>query len=208
MSMISSFFHPENGYKQGQKELEKYYNQGQATQKPFVSNANNVYPALNTSMNDLLHPEQLQNQWSQNYIESPAAKQAQAIAEANGASAAGSMGMGGSNSAIQAIQSNGTNIVNQDRQKYLDDLWNKYQTGLGIGTNTYNTGANTATNMATNAMNMGQNSAQTKFGETNAPGDMFSKLLQGVITAATPVGQAYGMNKLGISQPWSTTGGQ
>ena len=106
------------------------------------------------------------------------------MATQQGLGAASSMGLMGSSPAIQAIQSGTIGIVAQDRQKYLDDLMQKYMTGIGIGSDIYGKGASAANSMSQNSMNMGQNSAQNKFNQSNAQGDLFGKLLGGGIGLA------------------------
>jgi hypothetical protein len=134
------------------------------------------------------------------------------MASERGLNAAQQMGLSGSSPAIQAIQSGTAGIVANDRQKYLDDLMNKYMTGIGIGKDIYGTGANTAGKQSENDMNMGTNSAETQFNKTNAPGGLFQGLLGlggGILGTALggPLGGVLGTglaNKLG----WSTTGGK
>ncbi len=190
MSWLSSFLHPERGYKNAQGQLDKYYdeakgyyNQGQGYQQPYNTQGQAQTGNLNEYINKLMHPETLQDEWSKGYKESETAKQMEGLANEHGLNTASSMGLMGSSPALQAIQAGTTGIVAQDRQKYLDDLMEKYKTGAGISQGIYNTGATTAgqmgqnaTTMGTNATNMGVNSAGLKFGETNAPGQTFGTL--------------------------------
>tara|TARA_R110000868_G_scaffold335547_1_gene596441 strand:+ start:24856 stop:25482 length:627 start_codon:yes stop_codon:yes gene_type:complete len=207
MSWLSSFLHPDRGYKAGQEQLDKYYNQAQQQYQPFINQGQNAYGGLNEAMQNLLDPQALQDKWASGYKESDAAKQMEGMAQEHGLNAASSMGLMGSSPALQAIQAGTSQIGAQDRQSYLDNLMQKYLAGTGIAQSVYGTGANAAGQAGQNAMNMGQNSAQMAFGQQNAPGDMFSKLLQGAASFATPIGQAWGMNKLGLNNsPWSTGG--
>jgi len=132
------------------------------------------------------------------------------MASQSGLNAAQQMGLGGSSPALQAIQSGTAGIVAGDRQKYLDDLMQKYMTGIGIGSDIYGTGANAAGKQSDNAMTQGQNSAQTQFNQNNAQGDMFGKLLgygTGLVGSALggPVGGALGAG-LAQKMGWSTKG--
>jgi hypothetical protein len=206
MSWLSSFLHPEKGYQAAQDQLEKYYQQAQQQYQPFIQQGQEAYGGLSEAMKALLDPQALQDKWASGYQESDAAKQLESMAQQQGLGAASSMGLMGSSPALQAIQSGTSGIVAQDRQRYLDDLLNKYQAGIGIGQNIYGTGATAANQFGQNAMNMGHNSAQTAFGAQNAPGDILSKLLQGGLSFGTPIGQAWGMKQLGVQQPWSFTG--
>ena len=177
MSWLSSFLHPEKGYKAAQEQLDKYYQQAQGNLQPYNQNGLDTYGKYSSAMDKLLNPAALQDEWSKNYKESDLAKQNEAMASQSGLNAAQQMGLGGSAPALQAIQSGTSGIVAQDRQKYLDDLMQKYMTGIGIGSDIYGKGASAANSMSQNAMTQGQNSAQTQFNKKNAQGDMFGKLL-------------------------------
>lgn len=222
MSWLSSFLHPGKGYQKGQEQLDKYYqqaqnyyNQGQGYLQPYNEFGQKAYGDINTAMQKLLNPGALQDEWIKGYSESDAAKNLEDTATQRGLNAASSLGLMGSSPALSAIQQGTSQIAAQDRQQYLDDLMQKYLSGIGIGQGIFGTGANAASGMSNNALNMGKNSmemgkdsAQLAFGKENAGGNMFSKLLEGGISAMTPVGQAWGMNKLGLNQPWSFTGGR
>lgn len=210
MSWLSSFLNPQKGYEAGQGQLDKYYNDAQGNLNPYNQNGQQVYGQYSGAMNNLLNPQQLQDQWSKGYQESDAAKQTEAMAGQQGLSAASSMGLMGSSPAIQAIQSGTSGIVAQDKQKYLDDLMEKYKTGIGIGQDIYGKGAGAAGQMSTNAMNQGQNSAGMAFGQKNAQGSLFGNLLgagAGLVGGALggPIGGALGS---GLAQHfgWSPKG--
>ena len=177
MSWLSSFLHPEKGYNAAQEQLDKYYNNAQGRLQPYNQNGQDVYSKYKDAMEKLMNPGGLQDEWSKNYKESDIAKQNEAMASQSGLNAAQQMGLNGSSPALQAIQSGTAGIVAGDRQKYLDDLMEKYMTGIGIGKDIYGTGANAAGKQSDNAMTQGQNSAQTQFNQKNAQGDMFGKLL-------------------------------
>ena len=222
MSWLSSFLNPGKGYQKGQEQLDKYfqqaqnfYNQGQGYLSPYNEYGKAAYGDINSAMQKLLNPQQLQDDWIKGYSESEAAKNLEDTASQRGLNAASSLGLMGSSPALQAIQQGTSQIAAADRQQYLDDLMKKYLSGIGIGENIFGTGATSAGQMGQNAMQMGQNSmkmgedsAQMAFGKQNAGGNMFSKLLEGGISAVTPIGQAWGMSKLGLNQPWSFTGGR
>jgi hypothetical protein len=176
MSWLTSWLHPDRGYKDANDVLTNSYNEGKGFQQPYNQNGQNQYANLQEYINNLMHPEKLQDEWIKNYHESEAAKNAETAAQEHGLNAAGASGLGGSNSAINAIQKGTSRIGNEDRQQYLNDLMEKYKVGAGLSSGIYGVGASTANNMATNANNFGQNSAGLKFGETNAPGEMFGKI--------------------------------
>lgn len=210
MSWLSSFMHPGRGYKAGQEQLDKYYNEAQGYQQPYNQQGINQAENLNTYIQSLMNPQQLYDEWSKGYKESEAAKINQGLAEQHGLDAASSMGLMGSSPAIAAIQGGTTKIALDEKQKYLDDLMQKYMAGAGISQGMYNTGANTAGQMGQNAMNQGQNSANMAYGQKNAGGNMFSNLLgmgAGIVGSALggPIGGAVGNY---LNNKWNTTGGK
>ena len=210
MSWLSSFLHPEKGYNAAQEQLDKYYNNAQGRLQPYNQNGQDVYSKYKDAMEKLMNPGGLQDEWSKNYKESDIAKQNEAMASQSGLNAAQQMGLNGSSPALQAIQSGTAGIVAGDRQKYLDDLMQKYMTGIGIGKDIYGTGANAAGKQSDNDMNMGTNSAQTQFNKTNAPGGLFQSLLglgTGLAGSALggPIGGALGAG-LAQKMGWSPTG--
>lgn len=199
MSWFSSFMHPERGYDKAQKVLEQYFNQSQGYQQPYNAAGQGQIGNLQSYIDRLMHPEALQDEWSRGYKESDAAKMNEEMARQHGLNAASSMGLMGSEPVLNAIQSGTSGIVAEDRQKYLDDLMQKYMQGAGLSQGLFNTGANTAGNMANNAMTMGQNSAQMAYNKENAGGDLLSKLLG---TGAGVVGSWLG----GGNNTWHTGG--
>jgi len=210
MSWLSNFLHPDRGYKKAQEQLDKYYAQSQGYLEPYNQYGQNAYGSINSAMNSLLNPEELQNKWIEGYAESPAAKQAEALAQEHGLDAASGLGLMGSNTALDAIQSGATQIGLNDRQNYLDNLMQKYLAGVGIGQDIFGKGANSANQMSNNAMNMAQNAAQMAYGRQNAGGDLFSKLLGGGIgllgsALGGPIGGAIG-GAIGQNMGWSPTG--
>jgi hypothetical protein len=197
MSWLSSFLHPDRGYKAGQEQLDKYYNEAQGAYNPYMQNGQNAGNNLNDYMQQLMDPQALQDKWSQGYQTSGAAKDAMGMAQQNGLDAASSMGLMGSSAGMQALQAGTSQIQNADKQQYLDDLMKKYMSGAGIAGDMYNTGANAAGQFGQNAMNQGQNSAQMQYNQTNAQGNLFG---QGLGTAAAlGAGAAFGpMGYMGV----------
>lgn len=193
--MVDSFINPQKGYEKGQEELDKYFQQGQDYLQPYNQFGQNAHADYSGAMKRLLNPETLQNDWIKSYTESEAAKNAARMAQENGLDAASSLGLNGSNTALNAIQGGTTQIGLNDRQNYLDNLMQKYLAGANIAGNIFNTGATTANEMGKNALNMGNNSAQMAFGAQNAPGELFGKLLGTGISAYT--GGMGGMGGMG-----------
>lgn len=173
---IKSFFSPEKGYQAAQEEAQKYYKDAQGNLQPYNANGQSQFQRLTGQAEALNDPVHLQDQWAQSYEMSPQAQQLLSQAKESGLGAASSMGLMGSSAALNNIQNSAGNIMQNDRQSYMNDLMQKYMQSIGIGQNLYGIGANVAGNMSNNAMEMGKNMAGLKYGETNAPGDMFGKL--------------------------------
>lgn len=208
MSWLSSFLNPGKGYSDAQKEYEKYYNEAQGYNKPYMQHGEEAYSGINEIMKNLMDPEALYAKWAGGYNESPAAKQAEEMAKNRGLDDASALGLMGSSPALQAIQAGTSRIGMEDRQNYLDNLMQKYMAAAGIGQGIYNTGANAAGNTSNNAMNAGSNQAGLKFGQTNAGGNLFGNLLgTGVGLFGGPIanGISNTIGKMG-NKGWSPTG--
>lgn len=176
-NQIDSFLHPEKGFEKAGEEMEKYYQDAQGNLRPYNEQGLNQYQRLMEQANALNNPEALQNKWASGYNESPAAQALFNKSREAGLGAASQMGLMGSSAALNNIQQSGSDIMQNDRQNYMNDLMQKYLTSIGIGQNIYNTGASAANTMSQNAMNQGQNMGAAIFGKTNAPGEMFGNFL-------------------------------
>src|SRR4030095_6733 len=177
MSWLSSFLNPGRGYEKSQDTLDQYYNQAQGYSQPYNQFGKEQYTNLNSLIENLMNPDLLQNKWISGYKESDAAKNAEDLAQEHGLNAANAMGLGGSNTALDAILKGKSQISMNDRQNYLNDLMQKYLAGAGISQGIFNQGASSAGQMGQNAMNMGQNSAQMSYGKENVGGNMLSTLI-------------------------------
>ena len=175
MSWFSSFLHPGRAYDKAKHELEKYYNQGQGYIQPYNQNGLTQGQNLTDMINKLKNPAALRDEWEKGYTTSEAAKNAQGMAQEHGLNAASSMGLMGSSPALNVIQAGTSAIGAEDKQNYLNDLMNKYQTGIGAAQNMYNVGAGAAGQQSTNAMNMGENASGLTFGKNNAGGQAFGQ---------------------------------
>lgn len=194
--MFSSFMHPERGYKKGQEQFDKYYNQSQNYLQPYNNQGQQAYGHLNTAMQNLLNPSQMHDQWLNNYQQSDASRFAQERARQSGMGAASSMGLMGSTPALQAIQAGTNQIGAEDEQRYIERMIQQYMQGAQLAQGIYGQGAQTAGAMSNNANQMGTNSAEMAYGRQNAPGQQFGNLLG---TASTIAGGTNG---------WSTQGGR
>jgi hypothetical protein len=182
--MINSFLHPEDAYKAAQDESNKAWGEAQGYEKPFYQQGLDQYGGLNSAENNLMNPSQLQDQWADSYKTSDYAKQMLNQNQASGLDAASSMGLMGSSAAVNNIQQGAHNVVNQDRQQYMNDLMQKYMAGIGIGQNIYGIGANMGATLGNQSMQHGQDMAGLKYGEQSAPGALFGKLAGTVANGA------------------------
>jgi hypothetical protein len=174
---IDSMFHPEKGYEDAEDEMRKYFEEAQRAQRPYADAGMNQLPILTGAQGRLLDPSSLLAEWMGKYNTSPYAKKSMENAKESGMGAASSMGLLGSNAAVNNIQQSSSDIMNADRQQFLNDLMQKYMTGINIGQNIYGTGAEAAAGMGRNAMSMGGNMAEMAYGKRNAPGDFLKSLL-------------------------------
>lgn len=206
MSWLSKFLHPEKGYQEGQQVLQNYHQQAQSNLQPYQDIGMEQYSNLKDLIQNLMNPSQLNDQWRSNYRESGALKDAEERAKMHGLEVANSMGLGGSNTALNAIQSGVTQLGNEAEQNYLDDMMKKYLSGAQLAQDIFGRGENAATNISNNALNTGANMAQLKVGEKNAPSNLFGNLLG---TGIGLLGGALG-GPLGgaISKGWNLTGGR
>lgn len=175
--MISSFFSPEKGYEEAEKEFRKFWDEAKGQMQPFIDHGKDQYGTLSGAENDLLHPETLLNKWMNNYQTSEYAKKSMENAKAGGLDAASSMGLMGSSAALSNIQNSASDIMNKDRSEYLKDLMEKYMGGVGIGKDIYGVGAQTANNFGTLAHGFGQDIGGARGNAVNAPGNTLGNLI-------------------------------
>lgn len=175
---ISQFLHPEDAWKKAQEAAEQGWNQAQGFERPYWQHGMDQYGMLSDAEKQLLDPAALENKWASSYEQSPYAKQMLEINKNSGLDAASSMGLMGSSAALGNIQTGAGNIVNQDRQSFLNDLMQKYMSGIGIGQNIYNTGADMASTMGGQAMRQGENMAGLQYGQNSAKSRQMMELLK------------------------------
>lgn len=176
-SLISSFLHPEQGYEDASKEMQNAWEQAQKFQQPYAQAGANQIGTLTGAENSLLDPSALLGKWMESYQTSPYAQKSMQNARESGLNAASSMGLSGSSAAVNNIQQSSGDIMNADRSQYLNDLMQKYMTGIGIGQNMFNVGAGTAGNMGNQALSVGENNGAAAYGSRNAPGNLLKDLL-------------------------------
>lgn len=181
MSWLSDFLHPANAYNAAQNQSNQYYNQAQGGLQPYSDMGQNAGGALQKMLEQLSDPQKLQGEWLKNYEQSPYAQQLQGQAQSSGMDAASQMGLMGSSSALNNIQQQSGNIMQKDRNDYLQNLMQQYNQGLGLGENLYGQGANAAGQMGQNAMTQGGNMANLEYGKRQAGPEMLGGLGKGAI---------------------------
>lgn len=189
---ITDMYNPSKGYRSAGKEITKGYKEGQGYLDPYNQAGRGQIDKLTGAQDRLMDPGSLQNEWAKGYEMSPYAQQLQDQAKAGGMDAASSQGLLGSSSAINSIQQGSSNIMNADRQKYMDDMMTKYLSGIGIGQNMFNQGGSAANQMSQNANTYGQNMAGAKFGEHNAWMNQIMAAMQLAAASQKPGGGAGG----------------
>src|ERR1700723_2433224 len=152
---LDSMLHPERGYKDAAEQMQKFWQQAQGFEKPYMEAGTNQLPQLQGAEKSLMDPSGLLAKWMGSYNMSPYAEKSMSNAKSAGLDAASSMGLMGSSSALQNIQNSSSDIMNADRQQYLADLMQKYMTGIGVGQDIYKTGATSAGNLAKGALGVG-----------------------------------------------------
>lgn len=182
-NMFNSFLNPQRGYEDAGNQMQHYFEMFKNYLKPYQDAGLSQIGTLTGAENDLMHPDELQKRWLSGYSESPYAKQLTDEATNTGLETAGQQGLLGSSAALSNIQHSATNIMDQDRTKYLDDLMQKYMSGIGVGQNIFNTGAVAGSQLGQGSFQTGENMAQTAYGSRNAPGEMLQKLI-GMIAGA------------------------
>lgn len=177
MSWFSNMMHPGRGYDRAGQAEQQGYNTAQGYRQPFIDKGVGAGNTLQDMLNKLVNPVDLQNEWSKGYETSPYAKQLQAEAQSGGMDAASAMGLGGSSAALSNIQKGSADIMQKDRQNYMDDLMKKYHDAMGIGENMYGVGANTANQGAQSAQSHGEWQGQNEFNKTQAGSNMLKQIL-------------------------------
>lgn len=176
-NMVNSFLHPEAGYKDAAKKMQAAWGQAQQFQQPYAQAGQNQLGTLTGAENSLLDPSALLAKWMDSYQMSPFAEKTMQNSRESGLDAASSMGLSGSSAALNNIQQSAGDVMNADRSQFLNDLMQKYMTGIGLGQNIFNTGAATAGNMGNQAIGVGENLGAAAYGAKNAPGNLLKDLI-------------------------------
>jgi hypothetical protein len=181
---IMDFLDPGAGYKSAMKEYTKGYEEGKGYLDPYAGAGTSQLDQLLGAQGALMDPAALQSQWAQGYEMSPYAQQMQGAAQEAGLSSMGSMGLGGSSAALQNLQQTSSNIMQADRQKYMEDLMQKYMTGIDIGQDIYGKGAGAAGTLGQMGMQYGSDMGDLAYGKTAARQNMMQDLLKTGVNAA------------------------
>lgn len=206
MGWFSSITHPERGYEKAQEMMNLGYLQALGFMQPNTDRGDMAWNQLQPQFQKLLNPGQLQDEWIKGYEPSQYAQGQAQISREQGANALSSLGLLGSTPGAKAVASAGSDIMLRDRQQYLDDLMQKYLTGINLTHSIYNTGANTRNNAAQHAMTMGDWSGVNAANQYLAPGRMAAGLFGNMLGQGMGMGQGMGQPKVGEegeSSMWS-----
>lgn len=179
-----------------QEQTQKGWQQSQDFQKPFVEHGNAQYDRLNQAGIDLQNPEAPQNAWASRYQSSPYANYLLSQNQARGMDAASQYGLGGSSAAIGNIQQGAGNIVNEQRQQYMDDLMNKYMSGIGLGQSLYGTGAEAAGKLGEQSVGNGLVNAVMSYNRADQP-------LQNIALGGANLLNSYNKSPTQFKNNWS-----
>lgn len=187
-------------YQSGADQVQQQYDQAEQSYQPFIDQGQQAYGGYSQMMQNLMNPTKLQDEWMNAYQQSDQAKIAARDAQTAGLDSASSMGLMGSTPAIQAMQAGTASILADDKQRYLDQLMQKYTAGASIAGNIYNTGANMAGQQGqmrgqragmTNQQN--QDLANLQYNQSAYGGKMMGNILGSGLSAAL---SAYGISKM------------
>lgn len=193
MSWLSNFMHPGRAYDNAGRREQQGYDEAQGYRQPYLDNGAYAGNTLKEMMDKLSNPSSLQDEWSKGYETSPYAKQLQAGAQTSGLDAASAMGLGGSSAALSNIQKGSSDIMQKDRQNYMDDLMKKYMGAMGIGESMYGTGANTAGAAASGAQSHGEWQGANDFNKASAGSNQLKSMIAQAIKMAMATAGVGGM---------------
>lgn len=199
--MLGGLIGTSDAYGDAQDQLSKYYNQATGDMRPFIQAGQGAIAPMQSAAAALMNPAQLRQQWLNSYTTSPEAQRVQAMATQQGLGDASSMGLLGSTPALQAIQSGSAGIGLQDQQNYLNDLMNKYTTGINTNRALMGTGANLTGYFGEGglATNMGNQMANMAYGQSEDPWSTIGSIIGGAggfLAGGGPTGMMAGA-KLG-----------
>jgi hypothetical protein len=177
MSWFSDFMHPGRGYDDAATEYRNALNTATGYQAPFQKAGVDAISGLQKGLSDLMNPVDLQKRWVDSYQESPYAQQLQKEAQQQGMDSASAQGLLGSSAAVGGIQQRASNIMQQDRQQYLDDLMKKYMGGVEGLQGMFGTGAQVGGQMGQETVQTGRDLGEAAFGRRQSGANMFGGLL-------------------------------
>jgi hypothetical protein len=176
-SMIDSFFNPGAGYEDASKKMEEAWRNAQKWQVPYWQQGQDQWGRLNEAENKLLNPNSLLDEWMSKYEQSPWAKQTMENSREAGLEAASSQGLMGSSAATKNIQQSAHDVMSADRERYMQDMMQKYMAGIGIGQNIYGTGAQMGSNLGQQSLNAGGYMGDMAYGQRAAGGNRLADMM-------------------------------
>lgn len=200
-ALLAGLMGTSDAYGDAQKQLQQYYGQAQGDMRPFIQAGQGAIAPMQGAAAALMDPAKLREQWLSSYQLSPEAKMEQGMATQQGLGAASSMGLLGSSPALRSIQGGTAQIGLQDQQNYLQDLMNKYTTGINVNKSLLGTGANLTGTWGEGGLaeNMGNEMANMQYGKEESPWSTIGSLIGGAggfLAGGGPAGMVAGA-KLG-----------
>lgn len=184
-NMFSSFFNPGDAYKKAMNVAEQGWQDTRKYEEPFWQMGQQQIDPLNQARQALLNPVQLEDQWSEAYEPSQYAQRMLAMNRGQGLESASSMGLMGSSAALNNINRGAADIMGQDRREFLNSLMQKFLSGIGLGQNLLNTGANMGAHLGDQRMQHGSNMGALAYGRQAAPGQLLENLINTAINASS-----------------------
>lgn len=176
MSWLSGVMHPGRAYDAAEQAQKGYYDQAQGFRQPFIDKGTGAGNSLQDMLSKLMNPGALQDEWAKGYEKSGYAQQLQDQSQTSGLDAASAMGLGGSSAGLANIQKGAGDIVQKDRQNYMNDMMQKYMGAMGLGESMYGTGANMASQSAQGAQQQGEWVGNNAFNKNQAGSNMLMKI--------------------------------
>lgn len=175
MSWLSNFLHPGRAYDKAAQQYQAGQDRARGLQQPFIGAGQDALGELQQSLGSLLNPQQLQSEWAQGYEQSPYATDLLQRNQQSGLDAASAQGLMGSSAALENIQRGAGQIQSQDRQQYMQDLMQKYLTGIQGLQGIFGTGAGMAGQAAGQEIQGGNILGGLAAGQNQAGANMFGQ---------------------------------
>jgi hypothetical protein len=180
-SIASGLFNDSGApYNAAMDQYQKYYNQAQNTQQPFLNAGTGAIPNYQNFLSKMQNPTDFINNISSQYKESPYAQYQQQQARRAAENFGSANGLSGSTLLMQQAQQNASNISSQDMNNWLQNVLGVNQQ-YGQGQQNLIQGGQNSANSLTNLLSMlGNNMGQAAYGQEAGNQSDFSNILGGL----------------------------